>query len=67
MVRSLPVMETEGIHNLFREMDADGSGTISAAELRAALARKSTSSGSLGLSDDEIDRMMKVKQICRSK
>ncbi len=60
IARSLPSVETEGMRELFLDMDADGSGTISAAELREALARKSGGRRSLGLSDDELDSLMKA-------
>lgn len=38
----LPMEEIEGLSNIFRNVDVDNSGNISADELRAALAGKSS-------------------------
>lgn len=37
---SLPPQQVEGLRQMFKEMDADGSGTITVDELREGLRRK---------------------------
>ena len=55
---NLPVDEIEGLSNMFKNMDADNSGNISAEELRSVYAEQSSK-----LPIEEFEKILEVRHL----